>query len=91
MPHRLGLAILAGAALLAAVPAAAQTAPRELRVRMAQLADALAEGDEGTTILRFFPRYSPLAIVRTPDPGPVRSRVLHPDSVRAEDFCGKWW
>lgn len=86
MPHTFRLAILA-AALLAAVPAAAQTAPRELRVRMAQLASGLGEWDEATKIIRFFPRDSPLVIVRTPDPtgaaGPVLRRVLSPDSVRA--------
>ena len=85
MPHTFRLAILA--ALLVAVPAAAQTAPRELRVRMGQLGRALAEEPEGTAIIRFFPRRSSLVIERIPDPGgaagPVLRRVLRPDSVRA--------
>ncbi|HEX8673547.1 MAG TPA: hypothetical protein VF710_16745 [Longimicrobium sp.] len=86
MPHTFRLPILA-VALLVAVPAAAQTAPRELRVRMGQLDRALETGDDGTKLIRFFPRESPLTIVRTPDPegaaGPVLRRVLRPDSVRA--------
>ena len=86
VPHTFRLAILA-AALLAAFPTAAQTAPRELRARMGQLGSSVAEGDEGTELIRFFPRYSPLEIVRVPDPGgapgPVLGRVLPPDSVRA--------
>jgi hypothetical protein len=86
VPHTFRLAILA-VALVVAVPAAAQTAPRELRVRMGQLDRALAKGDGAAKIIRFFPRDSPLTIVRTPDPagaeGPVLRRVLRPDSVRA--------
>lgn len=86
MPHTFRLAILA-ATLLVAVPTAAQTAPRELRVRMGQLGSAVARGDEGTEIIRFFPRNSPLEIVRIPGPGgaagPVLRRVLPPDSVRS--------
>ncbi|HEX8360949.1 MAG TPA: hypothetical protein VF613_12615 [Longimicrobium sp.] len=85
MPHAFRLAILA-TVLLAAAPAAAQTAPRELRVRMAQLDRVKAEGARGTRIIGFFPRYSPLEIVRIPSPegaaGPVLRRVLRPDSVR---------
>ena len=86
VPHTFTLAIFA-AALLVAVPAAAQTAPRELRVRMGELGRELADGGEGTKLIRFFPRHSPLTNESTPDPdgaaGPVLRRVLRPDSVRA--------
>lgn len=87
MPYTFRLAVLV-AALLAAVPAVAQTAPPELRERMGQLGRALAEGGGGTKIIRFFPRHSPLTVVRTPDrsgaAGPVLRRVLRPESVRAQ-------
>lgn len=48
VPHTFTLAVVA-AALLATVPAAAQTAPRELRVRMAQLGRELAGGGRFTS------------------------------------------
>lgn len=87
MPHTFRFAVLV-AALLIPFSAAAQTAPRELRVRMGQLRSVQEGGNEGTTIIRFFPRDSPLVIVRTPDPdgaaAPVLRRVLRPDSVRAQ-------
>ncbi|CAA9312190.1 MAG: hypothetical protein AVDCRST_MAG68-1429 [uncultured Gemmatimonadetes bacterium] len=52
---------------------------------MGQLGRALATGDGGKTIIGFFPRHSPLEIVRAPlsGSGPVLRRVLRPDSVRA--------
>lgn len=54
---------------------------------MGQLSRALEGGSEGADIIRFFPRDSPLTIVRAPSPrgaaGPVLRRVLRPDSVRA--------
>jgi hypothetical protein len=54
---------------------------------MGELGRAMQSGHEGESIIRFFPRDSPLVIVGTPDPGgaagPVLHRVMPPDSVRA--------
>jgi hypothetical protein len=72
-------------ALLCAAPAAAQTAPADLRQRMRQFEAAGERGEDA--LIRFFPRNTPLEVVRTPDPdgaaGPTLRRVLAPDSVRA--------
>lgn len=82
------------AAAVFAVSASAQTAPRDLRSRMAQLGHAIEREDDASRLLRFFPRESALVVERTPNPagaaGPVLRRVLSPDSVRShiEDTIG---